>query len=465
MFRRFMAVLVVATVGCTAQPGPGNFQKFASSDAGQKRIALWVATPENPIEARVEALTVVASAGFPGKIRSMIDSAKDRDELAEKAAIALVDRLSKAGNDPAAIATMREAVLGALSYVPEAKKAPIQKAFADWAFAGLTLDSTDEAVKKQIEPRIEPMQMMALGAAGAPGAAILVRHGFEVVRMAQFILSIPDPASRLLLLEAFRKLHATPEMAIPLPQLELIGKIKDARAVNYLLDLSLDSKHESDVRAAAFNEAARLMDDPAIRAGDLEGILARLDKMMVSTEPDDRWSGANYLIVLKGLEGLPRVMAGLKDDGTYPNATEDPMKSVVDFCKSTLFRVVKGKDAWQAIDRLLKSRNRVHQVVGIICTKASEDPSKGALLTSLTGSGANLLPVLGNKMTLGMLATNAKEGLQMYAEVAADVAAKRLEEADAKLMRFAILVDLTQTGREYRKSVADRFKEDRKPAE
>jgi hypothetical protein len=32
-------------------------------------------------------------------------------------------------------------------------------------------------------------------------------------------------------------------------------------------------------------------------------------------------------------------------------------------------------------------------------------------------------------------------------------------------MRFAILVDLTETGRTYRKAVADRFKEDRKPTE
>ena len=40
-----------------------------------------------------------------------------------------------------------------------------------------------------------------------------------------------------------------------------------------------------------------------------------------------------------------------------------------------------------------------------------------------------------------------------------------VDEADAKLMRFAILVDLTETGRAYRKAVADRFKEDRKPAE
>jgi hypothetical protein len=462
MSNRLLAVLVLGAVACSAQPGPGKFEKFASSDAGQKRIAAWVSTPNNPIDQRVDALVAVAAAGFPGKIRGMLDTAKDREDLAEKTASALADRLAKAGSDPEAIAPLREAVLGALTYVPDARKAPIQKTVADWAFAGLTLDSTDAVVKAQIEPRIEPMQMQALGAAGTAGAAILVRHGFDVVRMSQYILSIPDPAAHLRLLEAFRKLHATPDMAIPLPQLELVGKIKNARAATYLLDLSMDPNQESDVRAAAFNEAARLMDDPAIRAGDLEGILARLDKMAASQEPDDRWSGANYLLVVQGLEAMPRVMAGLKDDGIYPNATEDPMKSMVDFCKSTLFKVAKGPEVWPAVQGLLKSRNRVHQALGIICTKASEDPTKALLVAPLTGSSANLLPVLGNKMTLGALATNAKEGLQMYAEVAADVAAKRMDEADAKLMRFAILVDLTETGRVYRKAVADRFKEDRK---
>jgi len=462
MSRLYVAVLALAAVACGTQPGPGNFQKFASSDAGQKRIAAWVSTPNNPIDQRVEALVAVASAGFPGKIRGMLDTAKDREDLAEKTATALADRLVKAGSEPASIALLREAVLGALTYVPDARKAPIQKTVADWAFAGLTLDSTDEAVKKQVEPRIEPMQMQALGAAGTAGAAILVRHGFDVVRMSQYILSIPDPAAHLRLLEAFKRLQALPDVAIPLPHLELVGKIKDVRAATYLLDLSLDPKQESDVRAAAFNEAARLMDDPAIRAGDLEGILTRLDKMMASQEPDDRWSGANYLIVVKGLEAMPRVMAGLKDDGIYPNATEDPMKSMVDFCKSTLFKVAKGAEAGPVIENLLKSRNRVHQALGVICTKASEDPAKGTLLAPLARSGVNLLPVLGTKMTLGALATNAKEGLQMVSEVAADVAAKRMDESDAKLMRFAILVDLTETGRAYRKAVADRFKEDRK---
>ena len=254
-------------------------------------------------------------------------------------------------------------------------------------------------------------------------------------------------------------------MAIPLPYLELVGKIKHSRAVTYLLDLSLDSNQETDVRGAAFNEAGRLMDDPTIRAGDLEGILARLDRLMVSGDPDDRWSGANYLVLLQGLEAMPRLMAGLKDDASYPNATEDPMKSMVDFCKTALLKTVKAPTVWPAIERLLKSRNRVHQTLGVICAKASEDPTKASLVAPLSGSRTDLFQILGSKMTLGTLATNAKEGLQMYGEVAADLAANRMDEADAKLLRFAILVDLTETGRNYRKAVAERFKADRKPAE
>lgn len=463
MSRWIVTFLALAAVACSTQPGPGNFEKFATSDAGQKRIAAWVATPANPMAARVEALVAVAAAGFPGKIRAMLDTAQDKEALAENTAAALAERLTKAGSDPAIIAPLREAVLAALAFVPDGRKAPIQKTVAGWAFAGLSLDSSMEDVKKQVEPRIEPAQIQALGSAGTLGAAVLVRHGFDVIRMAQYVLAVPDPAGHLRLLEAFRRLHATPELAIPLPQLELIGRIKDARAATYLLDMAMDTRNESDVRAASFNEAARLMDDPAIRAGDLEGILDRLDKMMVSGDPDDRWSGANYLLVVKGLDAMPRVMAGLKDDASYPNATEDPMKSMVDFCKATLFKVGKGPAAWQAVESLLRSRNRVHQALGVICTKASEDPTKASLVGPLTGSRTDLYQVLGTKVTLGTLATNAKEGLQMYGEVAADLAAKRLVEVDAKVMRFAILVNLTDTGRAYRMAVAERFKEDRKP--
>jgi len=466
MSRRIAVVLVFPVlVACGLQPGPGRFGKFVGSEAGQKRIAAYVADPKNPMEARVEALEMLAAAGFPGKVRGMLDAPADREVLAEKTSTALVARLAGTGNDPAVLAPLREAALGALAFVPEARKAPIQKAFADWAFAGLTLDSSAEDVRRQVEPRIESAQVPQLEAAGTTGAAVLVRHGFDVIRMAQYVLSIPDPAAHLRLLEGFRRLHATPEMAIPLPHLELIGRIKDARAATYLLDLALDANQESDIRAAAFNQAAHLVDDAAVRTGDLEGILSRLDRMMVSGDPDDRWSGANYLLVAKGIEALPRVMEGLKDDGTYPNATEDPMKSMVDFCRATLLKIDRGPAAWAGIRRLLNSRNRVHQALGVICTKASEDPTKASLVAPLAGSRTDLFPVLGAKVTLGTLATNAKEGLQMYAEVAADVAAKRLVEADAKLMRFAILVDLTDTGRAYRKAVAERFKEDRKSTE
>lgn len=460
--RRMWVLAALAALACN-EPGPGNFEKFGKNDAGHKRLAAWVADAGHPVDQRAEALAVVAESGFPGKVRAMVDGVPDREAVAERGAALLAGRLPKADTDPEAIARLREGALALMAQVPEAKKGPIQQAIADWAFAGLTLETPADDVRQRIEPRIPPQEIPMLGAAGTGGAIVLVRHGFTADRLAAYVVSVPDPAAHLRLLEAFKRLHATPDLAIPFSHLEAIGKIKDIRAATYLLDLSQDANQESDVRAAAFNEAAGLMEDPSVLAGDRSAILARLQKMLGSADPDERWSATNFLVLLEGAAALDPVMAGLKDDGAYPNATEDPMKSMVDFCKATLWKKAKKDEAWAAVGRLLKSRNRVHRTLGIICAKASEDPTKGTLVAPLAGSRVDLQPVLGDKIAEGTLATNAREGLQMFGEVAADVEAGRLGEADAKLMRFAILVDLTDTGRAYRTAVAERFKADRAP--
>lgn len=462
--RRAIGLVVAGWLlaGCRGS-APEDFGKMARSEAGQRRIAAWVADVSHPMEQRVQALVVVATEGFPGRVRGMVEGAPDREDLAEKTAGALVDRLPQRFQAPEEAAYLREAALAVLLHVPEDRRLPIQEGLARWVFGTLTLDSTADEVKQQVEPRLPIHQLPMLGPPGAKGATVLVRHGFSVDAVARYVLAQPDPEAHRLLLEAFRRLHQTPDLEIPASHLQAIGDIRDPAAAVYLLDLAQDQNQSSDIRAIAFNEAADLMEDPALAAGSREALRERLQRLMQSGDPDDRWSAANFLFRLDGEAALPSILQGMKDDGVWPNATEDPMKSMVDFCKGTFWKGGATAGKWAAVQGMIQSRNRVHRALGLICLKASQDPDRAGLARQSRGSRADLFPVLGVRLREDVLTQNVIEGLQMDAELARDEAAGRVDAADARRLRFIILVNLTDTGRNYRVAVADRFKAERAP--
>lgn len=449
-------------VGCRGS-APEDFGRMARSEAGQRRIAAWVADVSHPMDRRVDALVTVAAEGFPGRVRGMVEGAPDREALAERTAAALVERLPPRFQAPEEAAYLREALMAVLLHVPDDRRLPIQQALARWVFGSLTLDSSAEETKQQVEPRLPIHQLPLLGLPGAKGATVLVRHGFSADAVARYVLSQPDPEAHRMLLEAFRRLHRTPDLEIPASHLEAIGDIRDPSAAVYLLDLAQDRNQSSEIRAIAFNEAADLMEDPALAAGNREALADRLRSLMQSGDPDDRWSAANFLFRLEGESALPVILQGMKDDGVWPNATEDPMKSMVDFCKGTFWKGDANPGKWSAVQGMIQSGNRVHRTLGLICLKASQDPSRAGLARRSLGSRADLFPVLGVRLREDVLAKNVTEGLQMFAELARDEAAGRLDAADAKRLRFIVLVNLTDTGRTYRLAVADRFKAERAP--
>jgi hypothetical protein len=460
------AALVVAgclLLACAPKPGPDTFDKYARNEAGIRALIDYVKDTSNKSDDRVGAILAIIEAGWSDRTMTILASCPDRIEIAGLLLGALLDRLPSSEGVEQTV-HRRDAAFTALRMIPESDQGPFQKRLAEWAFQGLTMDSTEEQVRTVTEPRATPIQIPALGVHGVGGAAILVRHGFDVDRLADYVVSQPDRKGHLDLLEAFRRLHSTPDLEIPFSHLEAMGRIRDVQAAIRLLDMANDAALETDIRAAAFNEAAGLMEDPGVLAGDRNGLLDRLRLLGASTDPDDRWSAAHFLMRLEGMKAFPEIRGFLKDDWVYLSAREDPMKTFVDFCKLALLNHVAPEEAWAAIASLLRSPNRVHQTLGVICVKASEDVSRTGLLSPLLGSRASLEGLLGERTTLGSLATNAREGLAMFAETNSDVASGRLSEPDAKLLRFAILVNLLDTGKKYRKAVADRFLEDRKEA-
>ncbi len=464
--------LLFVLAACGGGPGPGNFEKFTANENGLRLLERYIQDTSNSDENRVEAIVTLVQAGWALNLRKVLDRCPNREDLAAKTADALIRRLPDLVGQPEVLAATRDGAFIALSLLPATERAPFQKRLADWVFAGLGPESSADDIKKAVESRALITQIADLGLSGADGAIWMVRHGFAVERLSQYLLSLKDAEVEAKLLAAFKALHATPDIAIPYYHVEAIGKIRSMEAVEYLLDLAQDDRQEPDVRSLAFNQAAEALDHPENLTGPREPILARLGQMLARKDPDDRWAAARYLVHLEGFAALDGVLAALKDDGIYPRAIEDPRKTLVDFCKGVILRHGSSpaspgeegrrepsEDALRVVRRLLASPNRVHQALGVVCVKATEDPSYADLLKPLQKSRVSLEPVIGEKATLGTLAQNAADGLALMAEIHAAQASRALSAEDAKRKRFFALVNLLDTGDALRKAVEDRFAE------
>lgn len=461
MRNRIIAAFVVSGVlsACGGRPGPGNFEKFTANENGVRLLERYIQDTSNPDAARVEAVVTLVQGGWALHLRKVLDGCPDREDMARKVADALIARLPDLAGKPEVLAATRDGAFMALSLIPEAERGPFQKRLAEWVFGGVGPDSPAEDLKRAVESRVLVAQIADLGPHGADGATWMIRHGFAVEKLAQYLLALKDAEVEAKMLQAFKALHATPDIAIPYHHVEAIGKIRSNDAVEYLLDLAQDDRQEPDIRSLAFNQAAEALDHPEGLRGARDTILARLERMLQRNDPDDRWAAARYLVSLRGMAALDEVLLALKDDGVYPRALEDPRKTLVDFCKGVILRDRPVAEALGTIHRLLASRNRVHLALGVVCLKAAGDAAHADLLRPLLRSKVSLEPVIGEKVTLGTLAQNALDGLALMAEVQAAEASGALSGEDAKRKGFFALVNLLDTGDALRKAVEDRFAE------
>lgn len=450
--RKFFVVLL-ASISCT-KPGPGNFEKYAKNEEGIKVLEAYIQDPKNPLEARVEAATTIVKAKWPLRLRSALDGTPDKEAVAEKVLEKLTNLLPSLMPRSEELAAVRDGAFIALSYLTDEQKGPFQKRIAEWAFGTLSEKSSADEVKDTIESKILTAQIAELGQYGVDAACLLIRHGFAVEKMARYILNLKEPKASEKMLDAFIALHKTPDLEIPLWHMELIGSIESPMALEYLLDFSLDESRSEDLRAAAYNAYVPWLLDPKKIQGKKQGIIARLEKMIAKKNPDDRWAAAKFLILLEGENAFKKVMDALVDDNVYPAAVEDPKKTLVDFCTAVIWKQEKAT-AWKMIETLLSSSNRVHQALGIVCVKASEDITKVSLLKPFLRSKKSLQGVFEEDITIGQLALNAVEGLSMFQEVERAQKEGKLTEERAKKKKFRILVELIHTGADYNKAVSE----------
>ncbi|MCA9514858.1 MAG: hypothetical protein KC635_07950, partial [Myxococcales bacterium] len=457
ILRRLAGALVIvalAVPACDSTVTESDLMKWTNNDLGLARIKEVVADPKQPMDTRVRALEVVVEKGFPLRVRGMLDAIvddADRDTVSRR----LADQLLKhVENKSAAQYDAKDTLMSMETLLDKEVFEHVKKSVAEWAFADVTWDSPSEEVQQKIQSRIYVGQIEALGHYGWNTAGILIANGFAVDKMARFLGAAKDPVATDLLLKGMRKLHAS--VGAQGYQLDALRSSESPAAAAYLLEMYLNESLDDEIRAGAFNVAVEMMGLPGMKK-DHKLVDEQLKKLMAGDVVADRWLGALNLVHLSGTENLDIIMASFKDDGKYKEGQEDPAKSTMDLCLD-LHDLGLEKEANAKLMPVLQNGNRIQKSIAIVCLKANHATEARADLKALaakagTPDDPSIDDFLGEELTLGKLAQNALDGLDLLDEVDKDKAAGKYTDEQASQRRLSITFKLALTGDAYKQEV------------
>lgn len=457
--RRLVPVLLVLSlvaVACNSKVTDEELARWSNNEEGLKKIEEIVRDPEQPMDTRVRAMTAALTSSPNPRIRSFIERSPDREAIAQAFRDALLKMMESEKDQVVA----KDGLIQALPYLPTGERDAVQQRIAEWAFEGLDDTAPTAKIKEQVEYRILVSQIEDLGPHGARGAALLLSRGFAVDRLFRYLVGIGTDEARKMALAAVVKLHQIPDSQVTYAHLERIQEIGTADAALYLLDL-YDGQEDRDIASDAFNRALGMIELPAVRA-EKEKVVQRMFSYLRGKSADDRWFAARTIIGLEGIGKLGELIDGFADDKVYDSGAFDPQKSIIDFCETGV--VTLKDDPLPVLTERLQSTNRIAQSIAIVCLKALGAPGARPALEALAPNETSLEDFLGDKLTVGILAQNAADGIAMLEELKQKQASSALSKDEAAEQRWHTLVILAKTGDEYKATVAARLEEVRKAA-
>lgn len=451
---------VVATAALALATGAGcggvdqaTLEKWAGSEAGFAKMEEFVADQQNDRGLRLRALELLVEGGQSHKARSLIERARDRDDLTT----ALVDQLLpklKQGTLEAQV-PVKDALLLFLVLMPDARKDEVRRAVAEWAFGGLSPDAPAQQVKDHVELRLRLGQIPDLGRYGADGAAILLSHGFGLEKMYAYLRELNDPEVERKVLRAFERLHATPDIGIPPDHLAKIQALTVPEAAVYLLRLYMRDDLPRDIRGDAFGLAIQAFKNPGIKDAGAQ-LLPELYKILASGENDDRRLAAHYVLRFGGVGELRRVLAAFADDGSFNVKVYETPRFVLDICRDDVVKL-RG-DVVPPLTATLAEGNRLGRVLALVCLKLTQRVDAMPQIEALALDGTRLDDLLGAEETLGQLAQNAIAAMKAVAALTSRRDDGKLSEADYEVLRKLYEDELLLVGEELDNAVKARAK-------
>ncbi len=451
-----LLVGVVVFSGCKSTVEEEDLQRWTNNSEGLNRIEELMMDPAKAgPEVRLRALEIMTEKGLAFEIPRMLRRAQDGKELAAKLADKTLPALKGEGEAPI---RARDSLLMLVAHLPEERADALRKAVADWAFEGLKIDTPKDTIKAQIEARIRVVQIKKLGNHGVMGAGLLVRHGFALTEVANYLTRLKSDEARETLARALLALHEDPKIDWTLDQVTMMRDAKAGFAFAKMMALYQDPDRDEDVQAMAFNAAlagaGSALKDPKYKAGALEA----LKKSLKADDVDDRCIAMNVLTEHLGDQGVTLSLPALDDKVNLTDGSDDPAKSMVDYCGDVVAKhAPKSKSKVLA---LLDSGTLQQKALAVACAKTWRSKVLLEKLRALTADKKSppLPMVFADVPNMAALAQNAIDGMALMDEIDALEKAKKYDKKEADLRRFYATVLLGATGEVLRKQIDEAVK-------
>lgn len=241
-----------------------DLQRWTNNDKGLERIGEVVADPKHPVETRIRALEVVVEKRLVTRLRTLMDKIEhDREAIVS----GLIDELKEhlATPEDEVQLDAKDGLLLLKRYAKVEEVDGIQKAIADWAFQGLTMETPEKEVTEQISQKISSGQIKDLGKYAYKTSAILIANGLAVDEMLDLLASADDKerASELAV-AGLRRLHKV--LSVQDHHIKALRKLPSKASILFLLELYKRAE-EDYIRAMAYNFSLELI-CPKVCAND-----------------------------------------------------------------------------------------------------------------------------------------------------------------------------------------------------
>ena len=235
--------------------------------------------------------------------------------------------------------------------------------------------------------------------------------------------------------------------------LDALGQVQGIESLALLLDVhanvqASDMAH-AVTRTAGLMTTARTLTDKLAREKPSEGkeaseLAARFDRVeshfeniLTMRNADDRWWAAGVLTRYRGVSGLRRVMAGMRDDANYRDArwrTVDPKRMVALFARDDIAPL--GADAEPALLAALSAPKPIGKVIAVIGLKAIDsDGGLNALRTTTDETEVSAYLELPAPFTVRDLCLASVDVMRMWRDIDKQVAARKMSSESAAIYK------------------------------
>ncbi len=434
------------------------FIAWQKSPAGLVAAARYVAEAERSAIFRADILSMLARGPHADKVLAMGRAAPDwKAALAPALAVRLLSHLAEPNPTVQKLAhalllTMaNHSAAGKLTDAETEAARALRMAVANWAFADVDGGKTPDQVLALADARLDPGDLALLGDACGEPLEHWLANDVRRHEAVDALLRNKTPANLRALVRGYRRLFAFGVAPVD-KDLDALGQVQDSDSLALLLDVHANAQ-ASDLphavtRAAGLMATSRGLTDKLAkqRAADAEGteLAARFDRveshfenLLAMRNADDRWWAAGLLTRYRGVSGLRRVLAGLRDDGNYRTPrwrTVDPKRMVALLARDDIAPL--GHDAEPALLAALSAPRSIGKVVAVIGLKAiNSDGGLNALRTSTDETEVSSFLELPAPFTVRDLCLASVDVMRMLRDIDKQAAAGKMSSESAAIYR------------------------------